>query len=46
MKVGAEWREDLKALSPDEWKKLFGQDHHDMRQATGIDQCQTRVMPD
>ena len=25
MKVGAEWREDLKALGPDEWKKLFGQ---------------------
>ena len=25
MKLGADWREDLKALSPDEWKKLFGQ---------------------
>ena len=24
MKVGAEWREDLRDLSADEWKKLFG----------------------
>lgn len=24
MKVGAEWREDLRNLSEDEWKKLFG----------------------
>ena len=24
MKVGAEWREDLRSLSEDEWKKLFG----------------------
>lgn len=25
MKAGAEWREDLKNLSSDEWQKLFGQ---------------------
>ena len=24
MKVGAEWREDLRSLSDEEWKKLFG----------------------
>lgn len=24
MKVGSEWREDLRSLSDDEWKKLFG----------------------
>ena len=24
MKVGAEWREDLRSLSEEEWNKLFG----------------------
>ncbi len=24
MKVGAEWREDLRGLSAEEWNKLFG----------------------
>jgi hypothetical protein len=24
MKVGAEWRADLRELSPEEWNRLFG----------------------